>query len=171
MILMKNKYLKFNKIELENGKILSNISELNLLPRIPEKYLKTENLRTLHLDSDRLLEAISFELYKSTDYWDIILVVNKMSSMNQLPVSYDMVLHRSEMLLQSWKDKMAKVSKELTDEDIKNKYNKILQEQDSVNEKYRNIKYIPMDDLSSLEADLIKQKNEVRINKNIIVKG
>ena len=170
MHLMKNKYLNFETIDSGIG-IVENTTTLGILPAIPEKYF-TENYYILKkVENDRLLEALSWEIYENTNYWDILMVLNGMTTMNQLPVNFDVVMIRAERELEGWVKRGNLMYSHLSNSEIKEKYNEIEAEQVELNEKYRNIKYISPIDLSELLADLENVKNEVKINKNLIING
>jgi len=168
MELMKNKYLIFDDIEFLDTKV-KNITTMNLLPDIPEKYFGNDYLLQIKTQDDSLLEAISFNLYESTDYWDILLVLNGMRSMNELPVNYDIVLNRADRKMSLWKKRGKLLPGEFTDEVIQKKYKEILEEEVEKNEKYRFIKYIASDDMSELTSDLEKIKEKTKINENILI--
>jgi len=169
MELMNNKYLIFDNIKLKNGEKVKNTTTLNLLPDIPNKYFTDEYILQYKVTDDRLLESISFELYESTDYWDILLILNSMRNMNELPVNYDIVINRADKKISEWKSKGNLLPKNMTDEIIQAKYEEILAEEVELNEKFRYIKYISKEDLSELEADLDILKSEVKLNKNLII--
>jgi len=168
MELMNNSYLKFPIIEF-NGTNVYNISELNLLPDIPDKYFTTEYILYYKVQDDALLEGISFELYKDTNYWDMLMILNDMRSMNELPVNYDIVITRAEKKLAEWKEKGKLLPGFLTDEKVLEKFDEILADEVEKNEKYRTIKYIAQDNLSELDADLDLAKLDAKINKNLII--
>jgi len=168
MKLMKNKYLVFENIEFADS-LVKNTTTLNILPDIPNKYFGADYIRNMKVQDDTLLEAISFELYESTDYWDILLVLNGMRSMNELPVNHDIVLNRADRELLKWKEKGKLLSIKINDEVIKEKYDNILNIEIEKNEKYRYIKYIASDDLAELTSELEKIKEESKINKNILI--
>jgi hypothetical protein len=169
MALMKNKYLIFENIEFTPGVNVRNTTTLNLLPDIPEKFFSNEYLLTKKIQDDTLLEAISFELYETTDYWDVLMIINDMKSMNELPVNYDIILDRVDIKLYKWKKKGNLLSSVMTDEVIDKKYKEILQEEVELNEKFRFIKYISQDSLSELISELDKLKSSKKINKKILI--
>jgi len=168
--LMRNRYLKFESIDF-NGREVRNMTTLGLIPDIPSKYFTEEYLHEYKVDDDRLLEAISFELYGSTDYWDILLKLNDMTSMNQLPVNYDIIIHRADYKLQEWKKKGKLLNSVLDEKIIEEKYKEIIEEEIAINEKFRYIKYVDTADISELQADLDKLSEENKINKKILIQN
>jgi len=101
MKLMENKVLVFPTIEF-NGVAVRNITEVNTLPDIPSKYLSNDYILLTLLDNDRLIEGISFELYETTMYWDLLLKLNGISNLSQLPVNNDVILIRAKNSLDRW---------------------------------------------------------------------
>ena len=194
MDLMKNKHLKFNKIEFNNQQI-RNITDLCILPDIPKKYYGENYLKLFKVENDRLIESISFELYNNTDYWDLLMAFNKIKNFSELPVNYDTVLIRAREELSKWMqagkliisrnlteqykevinllDTKAKVT--LTkgeghpDEIVKAKYLELLKIEDDKNEKFRNIYYLSLGDMSELESDLDVLSQSLKTNTNIII--
>ena len=164
MKLMQNKYLKFDEIEF-NNKIVQNTTSLNLLPDIPEKFYGNEYMLEYKVDDDRLLEALSFELYDSTDYWDILFVYNKMSNMNELPVNYDIVLNKADKKMYEWKQKGKLLPENFTDEIIDKKYKEILEEEVKLNEKYRIINILIQQIYQNLKQYLIKYQKKQKLIK------
>jgi len=168
MKLMKNSYLNFETIDSGIG-IVENTTTLGLLPIIPEKYFTEDYYILKKIEDDRLLEAISYEIYENTNYWDLLMVLNGMTRMNQLPVNYDVILLKAEQELSGWLDRANLMYTYLTDEQKEEKYNVLLDKLVEENEKYRSIRYISPTDLSELLADLDNAKNEIKINKKIII--
>lgn len=168
MELMKNKYLNFETIDAGLG-IVENITTLGILPDIPAKYFTEDYYMLKKIEDDRLLEALSWEFYENTNYWDILMILNGMTNMNQLPVNYDIVLIRAEIELDGWVKQGELMYSFLNDDQILEKYNQILEDEIEKNEKYRNIRYISASDLSELLADLNDIKDEVKIDKELII--
>lgn len=168
MELMKNKYLKFDEIDSGIG-IVRNTTVLNLLPDIPAKFFTDDYILLKKIEDDKLIEALSYELYNNTDYWDILLVLNGMTNMNQMPVNYDTILVRVGYKIEKWADRGKLMYSQLTDLQIKTKYDEMLLEEINLNETYRNIKYISKNDLSELLSILDKKTDEVKINSDLLV--
>ena len=155
--------------ELKELKRVRNITSLNLLPDIPPKFFSPDYTIKRKVHNDELIEQISFDLYQSTDYWDILLVLNGMTSMNQLPVNNDIVIIKAEKKLQEWKDKGALLNIPMTSALLLKKYNEFLLLEETLNEKYRYINYISPEDMSELLADIEANKTKAKINKSLII--
>ena len=168
MRLMKNKYLKFDDIIVGDWQV-KNVTTLNLLPDIPEKYFTDEYILYKRMEDDRLLEAVSFDLYKDTNYWDILLMLNEMSSMNELPVNYDIILIRVDRKIEEWREKGKLMYSNLNAQQIADKYEELLALEIELNEKHRNLKYISPSDLSSLMADISALEGKIKIDKDLII--
>ena len=168
MRLMKNTYLDFESIVFDN-KDIKNMTCLGLLPDIPDKFHGTDYIIKRKVHDDELIEQIAYNIYENTDYWDILLALNGMTSMNQLPVNNDIVIIRADKKLQAWKDKGSLLNSIMTPEILLEKYNEFLILEEELNEKYRYINYISVEDMSELLADLESAKSTTKINKNLIV--
>jgi len=194
MELMKNKYLKFPNI-LFNNNLVKNITAKNILPDIPEIYKSDDYVRTIKIEDNRLIESISFEIYGSTDYWDLLFSLNDITNFSQLPVDYDHILIRARKELSKWmsQGKMI-ISRNLDeqysellnilnrgivvkleksegdiDEIVKAKYIEILENEIEKNEKNRILKYISIEDMSELESFLLVSSQKTKINQNILI--
>ena len=167
MSLMINKYLKFDNIEFD-GQLVKNVTTLNMLPDVPDKYFEDSYILNIKLEDDRLLEAISFELYENTDYWDVLLVLNGMTCMGQLPVNFDIVMERANKRLLGWRIKGKLMDSFIDQEELSAKYDEILKEEIEKNEKHRLLKYISKSNLSELDADLDSVEGFVKIDPRLI---
>ncbi len=168
MELMKNKYLKFEEIESGIG-LVRNVTTLNLLVDIPKKYFETDYILYKKLEDDRLLEAVSFDIYSNTNYWDILLVLNGMISLTDLPANYDIVLLRAEKRLEDWLGRGSLMQHSLDDDQIKNKYDEFLEIEIEANEKHRDLMYISPNNLSELLGELSMMEDDVKINSDLII--
>ena len=194
MELMTNKYLVLPTIHF-NGGVVRNLTEINTLPDIPEKYSTNEYSKLYLMENDRLIESLSFELYENTNYWDILLKLNGVTNVSHLPVNNDIILLRATSSLTRWMkagavmkginlieqyddvitilESGAKV--EVTEEGeqdqqvVKRKYLSILDEETEKNERYRNFKYLSLGDMSELEADLDVLKQRPKIPEGLII--
>lgn len=194
MNLMENKYLKFDTIEF-NGEPVRNITNINILPDIPKKFFGDNYQLLFKVSDNQLIENISFELYNSTSYWDILMKLNNIRNVSSLPVHYDRVLFRAEKSLAKWMDAgrltestnldkqyvdtldiinngaLVTLNKPIDSQDeiVKRKYLELLDIEVLKNEDYREIKYLSLSDMAELESSLDILKNDVKINPNIIV--
>jgi len=169
MELMKNHFLKFENIKMSDGTIVKNITRFNLLPEIPDKFKSIDFTEKVKIDDNELIEFISFKLYETTDYWDILLFINNIKNLDELPVDYDILIDRAQREIDIWKNKYRTLSFELTDEAINNKYINILEDLKVKNEKFRFLTYIPVEYMSEIITYIDDNINLVKINKNIII--
>jgi len=163
-----NSYLNFETIKF-NGNNVRNITTLGILPDIPAKYLENRHLLEKLVEDDRLMESLSFELYGTPKHWDLLMVVNNMQSLFDLPVNHDIILNRVEKKLIDWKNRGRNLTVRITDKMILNKYKEMLIEEEEKNNRFRKIKYINPGSLSGLASDLEALKNEDKINKKLII--
>jgi hypothetical protein len=171
MELMRNKYLQFDNIELENfGKQVKNFTLIGTLPNIPEKFFTESYVVEKKIDDNMRLEYLSFEIWGDTSYWDILMALNGMTSMHDLPVDYDTILERTEERLLEWRTKTEHLRKNNYNIlEVESKREEILNEEIENNEKYRNIKYIEMSNLSELLTELDELKELPKINFNLLI--
>ena len=176
--LMNNSIYNFRYVEAHNLKI-RNPTEYCILPKIPNRFKSNNMVLQMTLQDDRLLESICFELYKTTDYWDILMVLNGMTSTFDLPVNTDTLLSRVLFSFDEWYkhgklqpneriteqyNEVIEILKTSTvttkyhenhnDEMVKRKYLEILEEKTRINEKHRNFKYISISDMTDLISEL-----------------
>lgn len=194
MRLMENKYLKFDNIEFL-GKNIRNITDLVLLPDIPKKYFGENYEKLYRVENDRLIESIAFELYENTDYWDILMALNKITNSSQLPVNYDTILIRTRAELSEWmKAGKLIVTNNLTeqyievldilnegnkvtlekyeghpDETVKAKYLELLKIKEDKNELFRDIRYLSISDIAELESNLDVLSQTAKLDSNLII--
>ena len=175
--LMRNKYLKFENIEFQ-GVNVKNTSLLSKIKKIPEKYLSENYIQTIRIDDNKLLEAISFELYDDTNYWDLLMIINDMKSMYELPKDYDLLYLEAEAEFDKWLNIADLIVNNDYDETLtydenitlrnKIKFDSIIEDLVKNNEKHRILKYIRQYDLSLLLADLNKNAYD-EIDSDIII--
>jgi hypothetical protein len=194
MKLMENKYLKFGTI-MFNGVPVRNITEINILPDIPEKFYSNNYTLVYEVRDNQLIENIAFELYENTDYWDLLMKFNGIRNVAELPVNYDTILLRVRKSLSIWIDAgKLMVSRNLSeqytevinilnegvkitlekaeddpDEIVKRKYLELLEEELQKNEKFRKINYLSVSDMAELESALDIAKENPKINPDIII--
>jgi len=194
MKLMENKYLKFGTI-MFNGVPVRNITEINILPDIPEKFYSNNYTLVYEVRDNQLIENIAFELYENTDYWDLLMKFNGIRNVAELPVNYDTILLRARKALSIWMDagklmvsrnldeqytevintlnEGVKITLEKAEDDpdeiVKRKYLELLEEEVQKNEKYRKINYLSVSDMAELESALDIAKENPKINPDIII--
>ena len=193
MIYMKNTYLKFDTIAMGDN-LVNNITNLILLPDIPEKFYTESYLNKITIENDQLPEKISFELWGSTDYWDLLMKFNGIESIMDFPANYDVILERAEAQYYKWLEEYMlrsdlfrisdaelliasdieklKIEHNYSEktEEIFEVYNNILDEVNIKNERYREIKYVSISDLSELISNLKELSGKVKLNDDIVVR-
>ena len=181
MELMKNKYLVFDKIEF-NGKLTSNITDISVLPTIPQKYYDSGDLKPYTLQDDEFIETVSHKLYNDTGYWDILMKINGITNIRQLPKSRDILLSRaykqiiefgeigkliynstSSLELENVLEKLNNNIPILGEDSTSLKYIEILNKLEDDNEIFRNIYYLELDKMNDLLKEL---SEEIELNKN-----
>jgi len=158
MLLMNNKYFIFKRVKIGNNSI-KNTTDLNLLPRIPDIFKGNDYIKELLIEDNTLIEQISYRLYDTTDYWDLLFVLNNMTNLNQLPKEEDIILRRADNIYKKWLEvNQSTVIYEGLN--IEEKYKNILKEEEEKNEKYRYFKYISSSHISEVMNELKKIKEK-----------
>lgn len=117
-----------------------------------------EFIKTIQVDEDEKIENISFKLYGTTDYWDMLIILNGMKSMIELPVNYDKVVERAKNKFNKWLKIFSKLK---TQEQKDQKYEEFLNLEIDLNEKYRNLKYIDRNMISKFQLDIRNYKKDL----------
>lgn len=171
MELMRNKYLQFDNIEIKSfDKYVKNVTLVNTLPDIPAKYFTESYIVEKRIDDNMRLEYLAFELWGDTSYWDILMMLNNMKRMDELPVDYDQLLERVSERLSDWREATEHLRKEAySSKEVEAKRLEILDECVETNEKFRNIKYIELSNLSELLTELDDLKSYPKLNQNLII--
>ena len=97
---MKNTVLIYDTEELDefivSDYFSKKITVFDLIPDIGD-YLAIYKLQ----DNDKL-EKISFDLYKTTDYWDILLMLNDRNPLFEMPYETDAITTQAETLIDKY---------------------------------------------------------------------
>lgn len=134
-----------NTFEIDDYTNILDISE------ILEQY-KGE-LSEYQVSNDERIEVISFNIYRSSDYWDLLLLINDIKDFRKLPVNQDKLEKRLNEIYSEWLDRFGKNK---TEAQKLEKHQELEQELFLENEKYRIIKYINIDKISEIKA-MIKE--------------
>ena len=134
-----------NTFEIDDYTNILDISE------ILEQY-KGE-LSEYQVSNDERIEVISFNIYRSSDYWDLLLLINNIKDFRKLPVNQDKLEKRLNEIYSEWLDIFGKNK---TEAQKLEKFQELEQELFLENEKYRIIKYINIDKISEIKA-MIKE--------------
>ena len=117
--------------------LIRDYTNLVSIQEILDKY--KEYIQIYQVLEDERLDTISYKLYGTTDYWDMLVLLNDLKCMTDLPVNYDKVENRARQKHEDW----TKIfGKQKTKEQIASKYEEFLEQEIANNEKYRNFKYI-----------------------------
>lgn len=75
-------------------------------------------LETYSISNGDKLERISYELYGTTDYWDILLMINERDPLFDMPFKYDIVEETVEKIIDTYQNETftdAPLNQERTD--------------------------------------------------------
>lgn len=103
------------------------------------------------VSNDERIEVISYNIYRSSDYWDLLLLINNIKDFRKFPVNQDKLEKRLNETYNEWLDTFGKNK---TEPQKLEKYQELENELFLENEKYRIIKYINIDKISEIKAKI-----------------
>lgn len=108
-----------------------------------------EEMGVYNVSNDERIEVISYNIHETSNYWDLLLLINDIKDWRHLPVSQDKLEIRKERAYQEWLDHFGSFKSP----DKKQEYkayldNKFFEE----NEKYRKIQYINKGVINEIKA-------------------
>lgn len=109
----------------------------------------------IELANNIALEKISWQIYKSPDYWDIILLVNDIDPLFGMPYEYDIVSDSTDQAIERYARKIYK--RYLPDLDRKRLHDAKAEEDSNNNEKHRMIYYIFPDKIYDVRQILYEE--------------
>ncbi len=140
--------------------LIRDYTNLVSIQEILDKY--KEYIQIYQVLEDERLDTISYKLYGTTDYWDMLVLLNDLKCMTDLPVNYDKVENRAKQKHEDW----TKIfGKQKTKEQIASKYEEFLEQEIANNEKYRNFKYIDTSVINRFYLDIQNFKKELQRKK------
>lgn len=140
--------------------LIRDYTNLVSIQEILDKY--KEYIQIYQVLEDERLDTISYKLYGTTDYWDMLVLLNDLKCMTDLPVNYDKVENRAKQKHEEW----TKIfGKQKTKEQIASKYEEFLEQEIANNEKYRNFKYIDSSVINRFYLDIQNFKKELQRKK------
>ena len=140
--------------------LIRDYTNLVSIQEILDKY--KEYIQIYQVLEDERLDTISYKLYGTTDYWDMLVLLNDLKCMTDLPVNYDKVENRAKQKHEDW----TKIfGKQKTKEQIASKYEEFLEQEIANNEKYRNFKYIDTSMINRFHLDIQNFKKSLQRKK------
>ena len=140
--------------------LIRDYTNLVSIQEILDKY--KEYIQIYQVLEDERLDTISYKLYGTTDYWDMLVLLNDLKCMTNLPVNYDKVENRARQKHEDW----TKIfGKQKTKEQIASKYEEFLEQEIANNEKYRNFKYIDSSVINRFYLDIQNFKKDLQRKK------
>ena len=161
---MKQKFLtstNFAEFEIfgDNMKIMNFTDIVDISP-ILKKY--ENKVLTYITKDDEKIEGISYYLYQSPDFYDLLMIMNGMTNPEQLPRNSDIVFKKIEEEYLEWLSVVGAKKSEQQKKDKKLWFDEQIKLE---NEKYRTILYFPKQLLSLIEVDfknLLKNLKKTR---------
>ena len=140
--------------------LFRDYTNLVSIREILDKY--KEYIQIYQVLEDERLDTISYKLYGTTDYWDMLVLLNDLKCMTDLPVNYDKVENRARQKHEDW----TKIfGKQKTKEQIASKYEEFLEQEIANNEKYRNFKYMDSSVINRFYLEIQNFKKDLQRKK------
>ena len=112
---------------------------------------KTSDLFLYSVQNDERIEVISYNIYRSANYWDFIMITNGIKNQTDLPVNEDILQKRVEKDLADWDSHFKKFKTEKQREMFKEKLNQF---HFLKNERYRTIRYLNPDLINTFKSKM-----------------
>lgn len=148
--------------------ILKNPNEILKLPSFDFSALDLK-FEYYTVTDDELIDAISYKLYETPRYWDIIAVLNELTSIDDLPKNMDIIIKKAQKKFEEFQTVLPFFNYKLTEEDLEEIYQKILDEEKEKNEKFRQLKYVTQSDLNDLIAYYKENLDKIKLDENLII--
>ena len=86
---MQNTLIKFDTKEVDDYIVSDYFSrKINLYSIITDD-VKKEYFVTYQIQDNDKIERISYEIYKTTDYWDLLILINSLDTISDMPYDFD----------------------------------------------------------------------------------
>lgn len=86
---MQNTLIKFDTEEVDDYIVSDYFSrKINLYSIITDD-VKKEYFVTYQIQDNDKIERISYEIYKTTDYWDLLILINSLDTISDMPYDFD----------------------------------------------------------------------------------
>lgn len=103
---MQNTLIKFEKEEVQDFIVSDYFSRKINLSSIITDDIKKEYFTTYQIDENDKIERISYEIYKSTDYWDLLILINSLDSLSDMPYDFDTYSDSVDKFLSDYSNKV-----------------------------------------------------------------
>lgn len=101
---------------------------------------RTRYFGILELANNIALEKISWQIYKSPDYWDILLLVNDIDPLFGMPYEYDIVSASTDDAIKRYEETVYR--RFMPDKDRRRLHQAKAAQDSELNEKHRRIYYV-----------------------------
>lgn len=101
---MKNKILNFTRETVGNMSVSDYFSKkIDIYSLFFDTEIDIGEFLTIHtLSDDDKIERLAFDLYKSPDYWDIIVLLNDRNPLFDMPYNFDNVTETVEKFVEKY---------------------------------------------------------------------
>lgn len=131
---MKNTIIKYAREEVDEY-IVSDYFSKNI--QIGDFSIYSDFITTFKLETNDKLERVSYVLYGTADYWDILLMLNNRDPLFQMTYDYDLIDRASIKYAQLYSETYS--NGPLNEEDFNSMKDKRDVELEELNEQYRKI--------------------------------
>lgn len=157
---MKNS-LEFTSFELSSNNTTFNITNYNSMClnkiKIYLQNIDKANLLYLKVDNDAKIEKICLDYYGNTDYYDLLLIINRREMVFDMAYSNDIILSAIESDIENYRNKVFKDPyKDFSVLSKNNLTNVLYKEYEEKNSKLKYIKVIKADYISTVITDINK---------------
>lgn len=154
---MNNTIINFEKEEVDNYIVSDFFSRKIDLSDIITEDVKKEYFVTYKMEDNDKLERISYDIYRSTDYWDILLLINFSDALFDMSYDFDTYSTSVDVYLEDFKEINSLGFSAQRLEELKVEF---YEKNRIINEENRYISVIPPVKLQGF-LKLIKQKGVV----------
>ena len=166
-LITSNSYYKLKTINVD-GVLIKDPNQIEKLPKIDIEKLGL-NVNYYTMSDNEMIDGVSFKLYNTPQYWDILMAINGIKSIDYLPKDNDIVYFRAQKIFLEKQEILKKIKFEVYQKDLDELFENILQEQKELNEKFRNIKYVIPSDLSDILNYYNENYDKIKLNENLLI--
>lgn len=161
---MKNNVLSFTRYSDNANDVLGSLKSGNMafpyydfnkilkIQKVISKINAREYIGTTTVKNNTTLEKLSYDIYGTTDYWDLLLVLNDRNPLFDMPFDYDVVYNSVENYINQYELKF--LGRKMTEREKERFRAEYMEKLSRENEVYREIKYIFVDKIYSFKQML-----------------
>jgi hypothetical protein len=148
---MKNKIINFDKEEVDDYIVSDYFSKDIRISDVIEEL--SDLIVTYKVTNDDKIERISYELYGTPDYWDVLVLLNSDDPLYNIPTTYDYVYDATTSFVDTFPSPITEVRKQEL-------FDQFLEEKAEENEEKRFI-YVVRESRLSEFVTIMKEKGYI----------